>query len=828
MAVLKVENFGGVMPSVSPRALSPDAAQVNNNLFLATREFRPLASDTTVTTGLTNAKTLYRIDSSTAWITSTNELSYARGQINGDTTKRTYYSNNTTATNLRTFDSGGNDRILGVPAPASLSVTTTQGAFFTADTLINAVQKSIAGSMALVEPNIRYTGTTTVAGPLTVPALHFPTDAVNLPTQVRNQNAYWNLYAKIAITRIDALNINLPDISYAYADATWAYIPIMALPFGYIENGVLMSTSLAQIINPRTSAQALTTAQIDEIRQDVYDAFNASKNAYSLRTELTEIVREFHALLTGYPAATATVPGSGPTSPLGPGPTVPTVEQWIIELGNESSSMAPEWETYYEQLGQYINNLAIYNANQTVAETDNRSATERISELQARAWSITKAIEAIQVSIWQEIVEDIDWVAERINKNIAAGDITNLDAPRVIQTRFYLVTFVNDRDEESAPSPPSAQQNVDQFSSTVVSRPTAPAGGYASRNISYWRVYRSNSTADQTTFQFVAEVAIGASTHSDTLSNEALGEIIPTVGWAEPELGLKGLVAMPNGIMAAFKDNTIHFCEPYAPYAFPASYQITTEFPIVGLGVFGQTLFVGTTGNPYLISGSDSASMSSIKLESNQSCVSRRSIATVPGGVIYASPDGLCMVTSSGVQVVTRALFTREDWQALVPSSILGIAHEDIYYFFYDTGAVRGCYAFDLVSTKLGIVAGFTNVTAIYVDREADEFYANDASSIKRLFSTSRRVATWRSPLITLPAQTHMAWLKVYGGQTVGLPVTVRWYGDGVLRHTATISSVNPVRLPAGRWLEHEIEIESASRVTKVLLASSTQELQGV
>jgi hypothetical protein len=56
----------------------------------------------------------------------------------------------------------------------------------------------------------------------------------------------------------------------------------------------------------------------------------------------------------------------------------------------------------------------------------------------------------------------------------------------------------------------------------------------------------------------------------------------------------------------------------------------------------------------------------------------------------------------------------------------------------------------------------------------------------------------------------------------------VRWYGDGVLRHTATISSIDPVRLPAGRWLEHEIEIESASRVTKVLLASSTQELQGV
>ena len=37
-----------------------------------------------------------------------------------------------------------------------------------------------------------------------------------------------------------------------------------------------------------------------------------------------------------------------------------------------------------------------------------------------------------------------------------------------------------------------------------------------------------------------------------------------------------------------------------------------------------------------------------------------------------------------------------------------------------------------------------------------------------------------------------------------------------------------PVRLPAGRWKEWEIEIETTARVTEVVIASSTQELQAV
>lgn len=62
MAVIKIENFGGEMPSVSARALPDAAAQENSNLFAGTAEFRPLKSDVSAGTSVAAAKSLFRID----------------------------------------------------------------------------------------------------------------------------------------------------------------------------------------------------------------------------------------------------------------------------------------------------------------------------------------------------------------------------------------------------------------------------------------------------------------------------------------------------------------------------------------------------------------------------------------------------------------------------------------------------------------------------------------------------------------------------------------------------------------------------------------------
>ena len=420
---------------------------------------------------------------------------------------------------------------------------------------------------------------------------------------------------------------------------------------------------------------------------------------------------------------------------------------------------------------------------------------------------------------------------------------------RLVETRAYIATHVTAIGEESAPSPVSALIELDQNDTVTVGLANL-AAGWASRNITHVRLYRSLSGSEAADFQYVPHatdpkgwpVTTGANfSGTDSNAAEKLGEVCPSKDWDEPPYRtqlsdtaspptpygtnpfLRGLVGMPNGVMAGFFDATVAFCEPYTPYAWPAKYQISLQHDIVGMGVFGQTLFVGTIASPYFITGADSASMSAIKLDSNQACVSARSIVEVPGGVVYASPDGLCVASNNGIQLVTNGLFTREDWQALAPSSIFAAEHDGVYYFWY-TGNSGGCYALDLASGKLVKVA-LTASTA-RTDKYSDTLYIASGTNVIPVLSTGRMTGKWRSKLVVLPRQEPFAWISALSDFSA--PVVVRLYVDDNVSpfYTATLTSSTPQRLPPGRYKEWEIEVETTARVTEVVIASSTQELQ--
>jgi hypothetical protein len=391
---------------------------------------------------------------------------------------------------------------------------------------------------------------------------------------------------------------------------------------------------------------------------------------------------------------------------------------------------------------------------------------------------------------------------------------------RVLETRYYIYTYVTDRGEESAPSPVSEAVIVDQNDFVDVDF-IAPPSPYAAYTPNY-RVYRSNSSAQDSAFQFVAETTL--LTYTDEIDGSDLQEVVPSITWDMPPAKLQGLTGIPNGIMAGFFDNTIAFSEQNIPHAWPTEYQLTTEHPIVAMAVFGQTLVVGTRGNPYYVSGADPSSMSAVKMESRQSCVSARSMIPVDGGVVYSSPDGLCFATGQGIQVATQGIFTREDWQALNPAGVVCAYHDGIVYFYSTGGTV---YALNVGAGKLVTATLDSPPTTLYVDNITDKIYAASGTNVTALFTaTQRRTATWRSKIFVLPRPVPFVWLQIESDFSA--PITVEWYGDGVLRYTATVSSRTPVRLPVGEFLEHELAVSSTARWNSLTIASSTGELQGV
>jgi hypothetical protein len=199
--------------------------------------------------------------------------------------------------------------------------------------------------------------------------------------------------------------------------------------------------------------------------------------------------------------------------------------------------------------------------------------------------------------------------------------------------------------------------------------------------LTHWRLYRSSTTNVGAAYQFVAEIAIGTLTYADTKLQEELQEVCPSLTWTEPRSDMIALVGMANGIMAGLADGgkILCFSEPFQPYAWPREYELSLKYLGVGLGVFGQTVVVLTTGFPSYVSGSDSASMSEQVIENPQACVSKRSIVSTNGGVFYASPDGICLASGAGVQLLTLGAYSREDWQALGLTTSFAAFSEDVY-----------------------------------------------------------------------------------------------------------------------------------------------------
>lgn len=410
----------------------------------------------------------------------------------------------------------------------------------------------------------------------------------------------------------------------------------------------------------------------------------------------------------------------------------------------------------------------------------------------------------------------------------SAAVAANGDADEPIETRIYCITYVTALGEEGPPSPTSAPLDLHPTGATVTlsNLGSAPPSGY-SGYITAKRVYRTLSGNLATEFQLVDEIPIAQATYSDAIASTSLDEVLPTATWMPPPAGVFGITQMANGIMLLFKDYDIYPSEAYVPSAYPVDYQQSVDYPIVGAKAVGSSAVIVTTGHPYLLTGSDPSALSLVKLENPQACVSKRSLAPADGGVVYASPDGLIFVSTSGqVQNLTAQLFSRDEWQRLVPSSIDGYFHDGRYFGFYNTGTAQGGFIFDPAQGTGAFTFTDTYATAGFADLLQDALYLKVGANIVKWGAGSTSLSyTWKSAVFEQTALTNPGCAQVV---CRSYPVTFKLYADGALKHTQTVTNNDPFWLPSGyraRFLE--VEVSGTGEVLAVHVASSPQELKG-
>jgi hypothetical protein len=391
------------------------------------------------------------------------------------------------------------------------------------------------------------------------------------------------------------------------------------------------------------------------------------------------------------------------------------------------------------------------------------------------------------------------------------------------ETYFYVYTYVNDWGWESAPSPPSLQNDrPSDATATLSSFAAVPAGNYQVNRI---RIYRTQTgTSGGTEFFFLREIAIATTSTQD--DGRTLGEVLPTTTWLTPPADLSNLTTMWNGMLAGISGNSVRFCEAYVPYAWPIAYDVLPpDSKPVALGVFGQALLVLTTGRPLLVSGSGPDSLDQQPLEMPQACVAPRSAVSMGSGVAWASEDGLCWYGAGGARILTAGIMTREDWQALVPSSIIGKQYEGLYFGSYNDGSGRKGFFID-PSNPQGIFFLDTGYEAMHFDELKDQLYVLSGGSVQRWDAGALMTARFRSKMFKVPRPINFACAEVVADT---YPVTFRVFADGVLRHTQTVANRNPFRLPAGFMaMDWQLELEGTAAVQTAAIATSMAELATV
>ncbi len=411
--------------------------------------------------------------------------------------------------------------------------------------------------------------------------------------------------------------------------------------------------------------------------------------------------------------------------------------------------------------------------------------------------------------------------AAKLIGSVSAISATAGSADALMETVFYVYTYVSNWGSEGAPSPVSAQiekKRIDQVTLTGFAAP--PAGNYGIETV---RIYRTQSGSNgDANFFFLAELPLGAQTFTD--DGRDLGEVMATSTWTMPPADLKGLISLWNGMLAGISGSSVRFCESYIPYAWPIAYDaIPPDGTPVALGVFGQSLLVLTTGRPLLLSGSSPESMDQQPLEIPQACVSARSVVSMGAGVAWASNDGLCWYGAGGARVLTAGIMTREDWQSIRPSSIVGCMYEGLYFASYDTGSGRKGFLMD-PSNPQGIYFLDVGFEAMHFDELQDQLYVAAGTNVQRWDAGAPMTATFKSKVFRTPYPTNFACGELIAD---AYPVSMKVFADGALVHEQGVESRLPFRLPSGFMAcDWHVQVTTSNAVQGVVLANNMSELR--
>ena len=409
------------------------------------------------------------------------------------------------------------------------------------------------------------------------------------------------------------------------------------------------------------------------------------------------------------------------------------------------------------------------------------------------------------------------------------------------ETRAYVYTYVNTYGEEGPPSPPGLVTTSPVIGVSVNAVKDAITGYAPIKEI---RIYRTPTGSTIADYFYVGTLGVlsgsGSFIFTDNVKGEMLNEALSSTEYYPPNQALTGLMQLPNGILAAWMGNELHFSEAYKPWAWPPKYVKTLPTNIVGGIVHGSGAVVTTRSHPHLVSGVSPDSMTVSKINVDQAGSSKWAIAVVDGVVMYASNDGLVALTGASASLMQgQKFFTREVWRQRYGtglSSMRFAVWDGRLVVFSSSGAFTPfMIRFDEADGTMTDLPTFAAQCA-FVSPLSDQFYYASGNTLHQFNGGTDIAATWQSAERVLPRPLNfgVAQALVEGNWSLELWAYVKNPTTGSfeyqLKHTEALAGgLKNFRLPGGYESDrYRLKLAGTGRFRELCVAQSFRELSSL
>lgn len=256
----------------------------------------------------------------------------------------------------------------------------------------------------------------------------------------------------------------------------------------------------------------------------------------------------------------------------------------------------------------------------------------------------------------------------------------------------YVITYCSEC-EEGAPSCPAQLELIPKDSQAVIAFPPAPDPMWGVTHVNIYRLkglwdssqglmdmsnpnalvggFTSPITGSQ--FFRVGQVPISEEYFVDR--GDHLGQTLTTEDFYPPAEGLQIGGETASGSLVGWIDNEVWFSERNAYHAWPIKARFNFPHEVKRVCTCNDLVYVLTDGQAYVIEDSaecrDSTCRPVREAKDSYPICSQRSCVVLPNGVLYASIDGLVLLTADASSLVVSGLaFAKDDWHALGPNTI--------------------------------------------------------------------------------------------------------------------------------------------------------------